>query len=65
MAPAISDIGTCTVSLILFDGINNVPYTPIKIVTSAPSSDINNILGGITASLSNIGPPLYNTILTD
>ena len=34
MTPAISNIGTCTVTFNLFDGINNVPYSPISIVTT-------------------------------
>ena len=31
--PAISNIGTCIITVNLFDGINNVPY-PINIVTT-------------------------------
>ena len=38
ISPAISDIGTCIVTVNLFDGLNNVPY-PINIVsTNSPPS---------------------------
>ena len=66
MAPSISNIGTCLVTLNLFDGINNVPYL-ISIVTSTPASSINtsNKISVITSSLSNIGPPVFLTALKD
>ena len=54
--PAISDIGTCSVTLNLLDGFNNVPYTPISILTTnSPPVFISAISSGetINAGLSN------------
>ena len=38
MAPAISNIGTCSVTLNLFDGVNNVPYLINIVTTNTPPS---------------------------
>ena len=56
ISPAISDIGTCSVKLNLFDGLYNVPYTPISILTTnTPPVFISAISSGetINAGLSN------------